>query len=79
MRKIVVLSMVSLFVVCMAATAMAESAPQKVVDLANSELAQLGTDPVIVSAVKAENAKGKTLEQIKAQDEKWKATAGVAD
>jgi hypothetical protein len=79
MRKIVVLSMVSLVFVCMAATLMAESAPQKVVDLANTELAQIGTDPVIVSAVKAENAKGQTLEQIKAQDEKWKATAGIAD
>lgn len=79
MRKIVVLLMVSLFVVFMAATVMAESAPQKVVDLANSELVKIGTDPVIVSAVKAENATGKTLDQIKAKDEKWKTTAGVAD
>jgi len=79
MRKIVVLLMVCLFFICMAETVMAESAPQKVVDLANTELVQMGTDPVIVSAVKAENTKGKTLEQIKAQDENWKATAGIAD
>jgi hypothetical protein len=79
MRKIVVLLMVSLFFGCMAATAIAESAPPKVVDLANAELVKLGTDPVIVNAVKAENAKGKTLEQIKAKDEQWKATAGIAD
>ena len=43
-----------------------EKAPQKVVDLANSTLVNLGTDPVIVDAVKAENAKGKTLDEIKA-------------
>jgi len=56
-----------------------EKAPQKVVDLANTELVTMGTDPVIVEAVKAENAKGKTLDQIKEMDEKWQATAGVAD
>ena len=56
-----------------------EKAPQKIVDLAKSELVKLGSDPVIVDAVKAENAKGKTLEQIKAMDEKWKSTPGIAD
>jgi hypothetical protein len=56
-----------------------EQAPQKVVDLSNTVLAGLGSDPVIVAAVKAENAKGKTLDQIKAMDEKWKGTAGIAD
>ena len=56
-----------------------EAAPQKVVDLANGALAAYGQDPVIVEAVKAENAKGKTLDQIKEMDEKWKETAGVAD
>ncbi len=57
----------------------AEKAPQKVVDLANSSLVQLGTDPVIVAAVKAENAKGKTLAQIQDLDKKWMATAGITD
>ena len=57
----------------------AEEASQKVKDLANSTLVKLGTDPVIVAAVKAENAKGKTLNQIKSMDKKWKATAGIAD
>lgn len=56
-----------------------EKAPQKVVDLANSTLVKLGTDPVIVAAVKAENAKGKTLAQIQEMDKKWMATAGVVD
>lgn len=57
----------------------AEKAPQKVIDLANSTLANVGMDPVIVAAVKAENSKQKTLVQIKEMDEKWKAHAGIAD
>jgi len=57
----------------------AEAAPQKVVDLAKSDLAELGSDPVIVSAVKEENANGKTLEDIKAMDGTWRETPGVAD
>jgi hypothetical protein len=48
-------------------------------DLADSTLAKLGTDPIIVAAVKAENAKGQTLDQIKSKDGKWKATAGIVD
>lgn len=59
--------------------AVAEEAPQRLKDLANGELAKLGTDSLIVAAVKAENAKGKTLDQIKAKDEEWKATPGIAD
>ena len=39
----------------------------------------MGTDPIIVSAVKAENAAGKSLEEIKDMDKKWKAHAGIAD
>lgn len=57
----------------------AEKAPQKVVDLANTELLKLGSDGVIIEAVKAENAKGKTLAEIKAMDSKWKGTPGVVD
>ncbi|MDK9708543.1 MAG: PDC sensor domain-containing protein [Desulforhopalus sp.] len=57
----------------------AEEAPQKVKDLAYSTLAALGNDAVIVSAVKAENAKGKTLIQIKELDERWIKTPGLAD
>ena len=57
----------------------AEKAPQKVIDLANSTLAKYGTDPVIVKAVKAANAKGMTLAQIQEMDKKWMAHAGIAD
>ncbi|MBU4262864.1 MAG: hypothetical protein KKC76_13495 [Proteobacteria bacterium] len=56
-----------------------EKAPQQVVDLANSTLALLGTDPVIVQAVKDENAKGKTLAQIQEKDKQWRSHAGLAD
>ncbi len=56
-----------------------EKAPAKVVDLANSVLAGLGTNPVIIEAVKAQNAKKMTLEDIKKMDVKWKAHAGIAD
>jgi len=59
--------------------AQAEKAPPKVVELANTTLAAYGTNPAIVAAVKAENAKGKTLDQIKAIDAKWQADAGLAD
>lgn len=56
-----------------------EKAPQGVFELAETTLSGLGNDPVIVGAVKAENAKGKTLEQVKAMDETWKGHAGIAD
>jgi len=56
-----------------------EQAPQQVIDLANSTLAALGSDPVIVQAVRDENAKGKTLAQIQEKDATWKAFAGIAD
>jgi len=56
-----------------------EKAPQKVIDLAQSQLTAFGKDPAIVLAVKDQNAKGQDIDAIKAMDEKWKATAGVAD
>jgi len=55
----------------------AEKAPKKVVDLADSTLMKLGSDPVIVEAVKQENGKGKTLAQIQEMDKKWMATPGI--
>ena len=56
-----------------------EKASPEVLALAKGELAQLGADPVLVEAVKAENSKGKTLDQIKERDKKWMATAGMDD
>lgn len=57
----------------------AEQAPKKVFDLAGSTLADIGKDPVIVKAVQDANAKGMSLDQIKAKDTEWKATPGIAD
>lgn len=80
MKKTLLLTIISLIlIVGISMVSAAEKAPQKVVDLAQSTLVALGTDPVVVKAVKAENTKGKTLENIKATDAKWKAHAGIAD
>lgn len=56
-----------------------EKAPQKVIDFAKSDLVKWGKDPVIVKAVKEDNAKKRTLDQIKALDETWKKTPGIDD
>lgn len=80
MKKAVILIFTGVFLVMSAGMAFSgEKAPQKVFELANSTLAKVGTDPVIVNAVKGENAKGKSLDQIKTMDAKWKAHEGVAD
>ena len=78
MKKVLLVGFLCTFMV----TAMAwggEKAPQSVVDLANTKLANIGGDPVIVKAVKEQNNKGLTLLKIKEMDEKWKADPGVAD
>lgn len=59
--------------------AFGEQAPQKIVDLADNVLAGYGSDPLIVEAVKAQNARGATLDDIKKMDDKWRATPGIAD
>ncbi len=80
MKKVFAVLAVGVFLVASVGLVCAgEKAPKKIVDLAHSKLVNLGTDPVIVQAVRAENAKGKTLAQIQALDAKWKATPGVAD
>jgi len=79
MKRVIRVLMVVMMVLSLGSVAVAEKAPKEVFDLAKSELAALGNDPAIISAVKAENAKGKSLSQIKEMDEKWKGTAGLAD
>ena len=80
MKKTFVFIIAGLFLVAGGGMALAgEKAPQKVVDLAQSKLVNLGADPVIVKAVQAENAKGKTLAQIQEMDKQWRDTAGIAD
>lgn len=77
MKKSIVMTIAIVF--CLTSWGFAEQAPQKVVDLANGTLAQLGMDATIVAAVKAANTRGQSLDDIKAMDKKWQATAGVAD
>jgi hypothetical protein len=80
MKKSFVTLTVGLFLIWLGGLVYAgEPAPQKVIDLAHSTLAQLGTDPIIVKAVKDENARGKALADIQAMDKKWMDTAGIAD
>lgn len=79
MKKIVMVVFVTFLAAVSTIIYAAEKAPQEVIDLAHSELVKLGTEPIVVEAVKAENAKGKTLDQIKEIDEKWKATPGITD
>ena len=80
MKKAMIFLAICMFLVTAAGVVLAgEKAPQKVIDLANAKLVKLGADPVIVAAVKAENAKGKTLAKIKEMDKKWRATPGEAD
>jgi len=79
MKRFIRVWTIFMMVLSISGIAVAEKAPKAVFDLANSELAALGNDPAIIAAVKAENAKGKSLSQIKKMDEKWKGTAGVAD
>jgi hypothetical protein len=79
MKKSVILLFSLFFVFATISMAVAEEAPQKIKDLAKDKLAAFGKDPVIVKAVAAQNAKGKTLDQIKSEDKQWRATAGIAD
>ena len=80
MKKFLIITISTIFLLSGASNlSAAEKAPQKVIDLANSVLASIGTDPIIIDAVKAENTKGKTLDQIKDMDQKWRAHAGIDD
>ena len=80
MKKFIIAIMTSVFIIGISGMAGAvEKAPQEVVDLANSTLVKLGEDPVIVNAVKQENAKGKTLAKIQEMDAEWRNTPGIVD
>lgn len=78
-KKCYVTAMLMFFVLICQMVSAGEKAPQKVLDLANKQLAAIGSNPVVVAAVKAQNSKNMKLEQIKEMDEKWKQYAGVAD
>lgn len=54
-----------------------EPAPDCVRKLAKDKLIAFGRDPVVVAAVKAANAEGRTLAQIQARDTVWMVTPGL--
>lgn len=79
MKKLLLLAALAAVVLGGYATSFAgEPAPAKVKALADSKLKALGSDATIVAAVKAANAAGLTLDQIKAHDAAWQKTPGVA-
>jgi len=68
-----------LVVGCLGTAGAAEKAPSAIVDHVSSVVAAWGADEVCVAAARAQNAKRQSLDQIKALDKKWMATAGVDD
>ena len=71
-------SLLAAFLLATALRLSADEVPARVHELARTELAALAADPALVSAVAAQNARGLTLDQIKAEDKQWMATAGTA-
>ncbi|MEW6602582.1 MAG: hypothetical protein AB1499_16535, partial [Nitrospirota bacterium] len=78
MKKVIVLAAAGVLLLGTIGFA-GEKAPQKVYDLANKDLVKHADADIIKKSVKTENAKGKTLDQIKEMDKKWMATAGIDD
>ncbi|HCY85535.1 MAG TPA: hypothetical protein DHV36_10410 [Desulfobacteraceae bacterium] len=78
MNRFCLLLIIGIFCVSSSVPAWSEQAPKSVVDLANTTLATFGASPEIVSAVKAQNKMKKSLADIQAMDERWKATPGIA-
>lgn len=77
MKKMVIAALAAAAV--LAATVHAgEKAPQKVLDLV-PKLVKIGTEPAVVAAVNAQNAKGTSLDKIQEMDKAWMATPGVND
>ncbi len=74
--KKVVLAVLAVLVAVGGSVLAGQKAPQKVLDLV-PKLAKYGTDAVIVKAVKAQNARGMSLEKIQEMDKAWIATPGV--
>jgi len=68
----------ALGLIAVSSMAFAEDAPESVKALIPG-LKDYGTNPVLVAAVKAQNAKGMTLDAIQKTDKEWMATSGMND
>lgn len=77
-RSVFTLLFICFFILSFSIALQAIEAPDKVKDLASKILAPMGNDPSIVAAVKAENAKNKTIDKIKADDKLWSVTPGIS-
>lgn len=67
-----------LLLACAARTAAADL-PPRVREIAQSELPALAADPIVIAAIKEQNAKGSSLDAVKEFDQRWQATPGIAD
>ncbi|MBF0187706.1 MAG: hypothetical protein HQL50_07260, partial [Magnetococcales bacterium] len=52
--------------------------PPEVTHFAETVLADIASSPIVVAAVKAENAGNKTLDQIKQRDAEWRKTIDLS-
>lgn len=52
--------------------------PEEIRDRISDTLAGIAADPLLIAAVKEQNARGQTLAQIRATDETWMATPGIS-
>ena len=77
MKKMMLMVIAGFVVLCGSALA-GEKAPKKVMDLV-PKLTRIGTESALVEAVKAQNARGASLDKIKEMDKSWTATPGVND
>jgi hypothetical protein len=79
MKRLLISSLLAVFLLSGGVAFAGDSAPEELVEYAKSTLSILGVENIVVNAVNTANAKGKTLSQIKEMDEQWKGTAGIAD
>jgi hypothetical protein len=77
MKKFAYLILIATTALSLAAFA-GEPAPKAVLKLVQAKVTNLAADPVIVEAVKTQNAKKSSLNAIQKMDKKWQATPGIA-
>lgn len=78
MKNIKLIVSTLMLLIFFAGQATAEDVPAAVTALV-PEIKKWGENPVLVAAVKEQNAKGATIEQIQKRDKEWMATTGMDD
>jgi C4-dicarboxylate-specific signal transduction histidine kinase len=77
-KKLITTVMIAAFLFALH-TAGAEQMSGNTMGLGGAGLTGFGTDPLVVQAVKKENAKAKALDTIKTLDAKWAKSEGMAE